>query len=87
MNIDSKGDRQGTSVNFSARIEEAKASQRTMTESGSDAVALKAFDRILISEVMNDEIKEMPEFKTRNLGYFSFQGIKGLHQVFQLAWR
>lgn len=87
VNIDSSGDRQGTAVNFAARIEAVKASQRAMSDSETEPPPLKAFDRILISEVVHDELKSKPEFKTRELGYFNFQGIKGLHQVFQLAWR
>jgi class 3 adenylate cyclase len=69
VNIDSQGDRQGSSVNFAARIESAQEEQFHQTRLGIQKEDLEAANRILISEVVNDEIKSAGEFHTRLVGY------------------
>lgn len=87
VNIDSHGDRQGTSVNFAARIESAQEEQFHQTRLGIQKEDLESANRILISEVVNDEIKNNKEFRTRLVGYFDFKGITGRHRVHELIWK
>lgn len=87
VNIDSQGDRQGTSVNFAARIEDAKADQFHQTRLGIQKDELQEVNRILISEVVNDELKSLGGFRTRLVGYFDFQGIPGRHRIYELQWK
>ena len=87
VNIDSQGDRQGTSVNFAARIEDAKTDQFHQTRLGIQKEDFQEANRIFISEVCNDEIKGETGFRTRLVGYFDFQGISGRHRVYELHWQ
>jgi len=48
---------------------------------------LAEVNRILISEVVNDELKIQANFRTRLVGYFDFKGISGRHRVFELLWK
>ena len=86
-NLDSSGDRQGTSVNFASRIEGAKTDQFHQTRLGITKADLEEANRILVSEVLNDELKSEPGFKTRLVGYFDFKGISGRHRVYELQWK
>jgi class 3 adenylate cyclase len=84
INIDSQGDRIGTSANFAARIESAKLEQLKGAEDLAN-VHLPERDRVLVSEVVSDEIKANPAFKLRAIGYFEFKGISGLHRIFEVT--
>jgi class 3 adenylate cyclase len=84
INIDSQGDRIGTAANFAARIEAAKLDQLKGAEDLA-SVQLPERDRVLILEVVNDEIKGNPAFSVRSIGYFEFKGITGLHRIFEVA--
>jgi len=87
VSIDSQGDRQGTAVNFASRIEGASAEQFHQTRLGIQKDELESANRLLISEVVNAELKGKPEFRTRLVGYFDFKGISGRHKVFEMQWK
>jgi class 3 adenylate cyclase len=84
INIDSQGDRIGTAANFAARIEAAKLDQLKGAEDLA-TVQLPERDRVLVSEVISEEIKGNPAFSLRPIGYFEFKGITGLHRIFEVA--
>ncbi len=87
VNIDSTGDRQGTSVNLAARIEDAKTDQLHETRLGIQKDQMKKANRILISEVVHDEIQGDREFRSRLVGYFDFEGISGRQRIYELIWK
>ena len=87
VNVDSNGDRQGTSVNFASRIEAATENQFHQTRLGIQKEDLEQANRILISEVVNDELKGSSEFRSRLVGYFDFKGISGRHRLYELFWK
>ena len=87
VNIDADGDRHGTSCNLAARIEDAKEDQFHQTRMGISKDELQQHNRILASEVVIDELKNQPEFKSRLVGYFDFQGISGRSKVFEVLWK
>jgi class 3 adenylate cyclase len=84
LNIDSQGDRIGTAANFAARIEGAKLEQLQAAEDLTK-VHLPERDRVLVSEVVSDEIKALPGLGVRPIGYFEFKGITGLHRIFEVT--
>ena len=84
INIDSEGDRIGTAANFAARIEAAKPEQLQAAEDDPAEVSLPEMDRVFVSEVVYEDLKVIPGFTLRPIGYFEFKGITGLHQIFQL---
>ena len=84
INIDSQGDRIGTSANFAARIEAAKLEQLKGAEDLA-SVQLPERDRVLVSEVVSDELKGNAGFSLRPIGYFEFKGISGLHRIFEVT--
>jgi class 3 adenylate cyclase len=86
VNIDSRGDRIGTTANFAARIEGAKIEQLQAAEDPAN-VQLPEKDRILVSDVVHDELKDHPGYPMRALGYFEFKGITGLHRIYEVIVR
>ncbi|MBN2451657.1 MAG: adenylate/guanylate cyclase domain-containing protein [Lentisphaeria bacterium] len=83
VNIDSHGDRIGTAANFAARIEAAKIEQLQAAEDPANVV-LPERDRILVSDVVSEELKGNAAFALRPIGYFEFKGISGLHRIFEV---
>jgi len=83
VNIDSRGDRIGTTANFAARIEGAKIEQLQAAEDPAN-VQLPEKDRILASDVVHDELKDHPGYPMRAIGYFEFKGITGLHRIYEV---
>ncbi len=83
VNIDSGGDRLGTAANFAARIEGVKPEQFQHSEQEEIDFPLK--NRIFVSEVVAQELAEVPTFEFRPLGYFEFKGISGLHRLYQVT--
>jgi hypothetical protein len=86
VNIDSTGDRQGTAVNFTSRIKDAKSDQLHETEWGIKKDEIKTINRIFISDVVNEEIENSREYRSQLVGYFDFQGISGRHRIYDLIW-
>jgi len=84
INIIAGNDRIGTAANFAARLEAAKPAQLKAAEDPTKEIAIPEFNRIFVSEVVVDELKDTGEFDFRMLGYFEFKGISGLHKVFLL---
>jgi len=83
VNIDSHGDRIGTAANFAARIEGVKMEQLQAAEDPANVV-LPERDRLLVSDVIHEELKDNTLFKMRPIGYFEFKGISGLHRIFEV---
>ncbi len=83
VNIDPQGDRIGTTANFAARIEGAKLEHLKAAEDPAN-VQLPEKDRILVSEVVHDELRDHPGFPMRPVGYFEFKGISGLHRIYEV---
>jgi class 3 adenylate cyclase len=86
VNIDPRGDRIGTTANFAARIEGAKLEQLQAAEDPGK-VQLPERDRILVSDVVHEELKDNPGYPMRPVGYFEFKGITGLHRIYEVLVR
>ncbi len=82
--VDNKGDRLGTAVNMTFRIEGLKGKDIIPDEGGMKPEELPLVNRILITEQVNQEAEKLKEFTSRKVGFFDLKGISGRHRIFQL---
>ncbi len=82
--VDNKGDRLGTAVNMTFRIEGVKGKDIIPDDGGMKPEELPLVNRILITEQVYQEAEKLNEFKSRKVGFFDLKGISGRHRIFQL---
>ena len=85
--IDAKGDRLGTAVNMTFRVEGLKPESLITDEGGMKKEEMPLVNRILITEPLHKEATAHGEFKTRYVGFFDMKGISGRHKIYQLLGR
>jgi class 3 adenylate cyclase len=85
--IDAKGDRLGTAVNMTFRVEGLKPESLITDEGGMKKEEMPLVNRILITEPVHKEATAYSEFKTRYIGFFDMKGISGRHKIYQLIGR
>lgn len=85
--IDAKGDRLGTAVNMTFRVDGLKSESLIPDEGGIKKEEMPLVNRILITEPVHKEATAHNDFKTRYIGFFDMKGISGRHKIFQLIGR
>jgi HEAT repeat protein/class 3 adenylate cyclase len=85
--IDAKGDRLGVATNMTFRVEGVKPEQIIPVENGMAKEDMPLDNRILVTENVEKEIRNMEGVKTRLVGLFELKGITGLHKVYELTSR
>ncbi|MBF0529100.1 MAG: HEAT repeat domain-containing protein [Deltaproteobacteria bacterium] len=82
---DDTGDKHGTAVNMTFRVEGVKAEDLIPIENGMAKEDMPLENRILVTENVTLEPHYMDHFQTRLVGLFKLKGITGLHKIFQLV--
>ncbi len=83
--IDAKGDRLGVATNMTFRVEGVRPEGLIPIENGMAKEDMPVVNRILVTENVEKEIKDMEGIKTRIVGLFELKGITGLHKVYKLT--
>ncbi|MDH5542575.1 MAG: HEAT repeat domain-containing protein [Nitrospinota bacterium] len=82
--VDTKGDRLGTAVNMTFRVEGVKPDNLIEDEGGMKPEELPLVNRILITEYVKKEIDKSEQYKIRYVGFFELKGISGRHRIYQV---
>lgn len=82
--IDDKGDRLGTAVNKTFRVEGVKAANLIPVETGMKPEEMPLLNRILITDEVRLELEKTGETQTRVVGLFELKGIAGKHKIHQV---
>ncbi len=83
--IDDNGDRLGTAVNMTFRVEGISPKNLFIDEGGMKPEDIPLVNRIMVTEAVNREIADNKEFETVYVGFFDLKGISGRHRIFQLS--
>ncbi len=82
--IDDKGDRLGTAVNMTFRVEGVKPKDLIPDEGGMTAEEMPLLNRILVTQAVQQEIAKGNLGETRLIGFFELKGISGRHRIYQV---
>ena len=85
--VDSKGDRLGTAVNMTFRIEGVKPENLITDEGGMTKEEMPIVNRIIVTEPVHKDVTRGKKFETRYVGFFDLKGITGRHRLYQLLER
>ncbi|MBI5179274.1 MAG: HEAT repeat domain-containing protein [Nitrospinae bacterium] len=80
--VDDKGDRLGTAVNMTFRVEGVKAAGMKPADGGMKPEELPLVNRVVLTESVNTDITKEAGFVTRLIGFFELKGIQGQHRLF-----
>jgi len=83
--VDDKGDRLGTAVNMTFRVEGVKPAGIIPENGCMKPEELPLLNRILMTEAVNKEITKEGEFASRLVGLFELKGITGQHRLYMLT--
>jgi HEAT repeat protein/class 3 adenylate cyclase len=79
------GDRLGVAINMAFRIEGVKPEGLISIENGMTKNEMLLENRILLTESVEEEIRNREGIKTKLVGLFALKGIPGFHKVFELT--
>ncbi len=83
--VDTKGDRLGTAVNKTFRVEGLKGEDIIEDEGGMTPDELPAVNRTLITEAVHEALDKCDGFLSKYVGLFDLKGISGRHRIYQMV--
>lgn len=83
--IDDKGDRLGTAVNMTFRVEGVKPKDLIPDEGSMKPEEMPLLNRILVTEPVKQDVEKNGVAKTRFVGFFELKGIPGRHRIYQVT--
>jgi HEAT repeat protein/class 3 adenylate cyclase len=83
--VDPQGDRLGTAVNMTFRVEGVKGKDLIQTEGGLSPQEVPEENRIFVTEPVYEELKGKDPYRFQLVGFFDLKGIAGRHRVFWLT--
>jgi len=83
--VDAQGDRLGLAVSMTFRVEGVKPEGIIPIENGMSPEEFPMDNRIVITETVMKELKDMAGINARLVGLFELKGITGLHRIFLLT--
>ncbi len=83
--IDDKGDRLGTAVNMTFRVEGVKPKDLIPDVGGMKPEEMPLLNRILVTEPVKQDLEKNGLVKTRFIGFFELKGIPGRHRIYQVT--
>lgn len=83
--VDSQGDRLGTAVNMTFRVEGVKGKDLIEAESGLSPQGMPEENRIFVTEPVFEELKGKDTYRFQLVGFFDLKGIAGRHRIFWLT--
>ena len=82
--VDTKGDRLGTAVNMTFRVEGVKPDGLISDDGGMEAGEMPLVNRTLVTEAVKGEIDKLSGYDSKYVGFFELKGISGRHRIFQM---
>jgi len=83
--IDDTGDRLGTAVNMTFRVEGITPKNLFIDEGGMKPEDMPLVNRVMVTEAVKREMEGNDEFEMIYVGFFDLKGISGRHRIFQLS--
>lgn len=83
--VDPQGDRLGTAVNMTFRVEGVKAKDLLETEGGIAPTGMPEENRVFITEPVFMDLKGKDNYRCQLVGFFELKGIAGRHRVFWIT--
>ena len=74
----------GTAVNKTFRVEGLKGKDIIENEGGMKPDELPTVNRILITEVVHEELEKYDGFSSKHVGFFDLKGISVRHRIYQM---
>jgi hypothetical protein len=85
VSTDPAGDRTGTAVNLAFRIQDTRREQCRQWAEGAEQASFPERDRVLVSEVVVEELRDRGGVRFRRLGYFEYKGVTGLLPILEMV--
>jgi len=82
--VDPTGDRLGNAVNMAFRVESVREADMITAPDGVKPGDIPSQNRVLITEVVYNALKNDSSYNIRFLGFFELKGLTGLHRVYEL---
>jgi len=83
--IDQNGDRLGSAVNMTFRVEGVNPGNLITAKGGMKKEEMPLSNRILVTENVEIELEKNPGIITKLVGFFELKGIPGLHRIYHLS--
>jgi HEAT repeat protein len=85
--VDTKGDRLGSAVNMTFRVDGVKPEGLISDDGGMEAGEMPLVNRILVTEAVKGEIDKLSGYDAKYIGFFDLKGISGRHRIFQMVYK
>jgi len=85
--LDEQGERHGAAINKAFRIEGLKKEDQQSMGGGLEPEGFPEKNRILVSEEIKEEIRDVTEIPVHQVGVFDLKGFTGLHRIYYIPWR